>query len=161
MQIANETVATIDYTLTNDNGDTLDQSKDGQFCYLHGANNIIPGLEEALLGKSAGDTITVAVDPEDGYGHRDESMLQTVKREMFGTDQEVEVGMQFHAESPQGETLAITVTQVEDDDITIDGNHPLAGINLNFNVTVVDIRVATQEEIEHGHAHGPHDDHHH
>jgi len=161
MQIATETVATIDYTLTNDNGDILDRSQNGQFCYLHGANNIIPGLEEALTGKSAGDEVTVAVDPEEGYGPRDEAMMQTVSRDMFGPDQEIEVGMQFHAESPQGETLAITVTQVEGDDITVDGNHPLAGINLNFSVTVVDIRAATQEEIEHGHAHGPDDEHHH
>jgi FKBP-type peptidyl-prolyl cis-trans isomerase SlyD len=161
MQIAANMVATIDYTLTNDAGETLDSSQDGQFCYLHGASNIIPGLEDALAGKSAGDEVTVAVEPEEGYGLRDDAMMQTVSRAMFGTDQDIEVGMQFHAESPQGETMTISVTRVEGDDITVDGNHPLAGINLNFNVKVVDIRAATQEEIQHGHAHGPHDDHHH
>lgn len=161
MHVAKNTVVTIDYTLTNDDDEILDRSKDGQFCYLHGANNIIPGLEDALLGKDSGDQLKVAIKPEQGYGERDESMLQTVNRDMFGNDQEVKLGMQFHAESPQGETLSVTVTKVDGDDITIDGNHPMAGINLNFNVTVIDIRTASDEEIQHGHAHGPHDDHHH
>jgi len=161
MQISANTVVTIDYTLTNDNGDILDRSADGTFCYLHGASNIIPGLENALQGKAAGDQVTVSVQPEDAYGVRDESMLQVITRDMFGPDQEISPGMQFHAQSPQGETLVITVTNVDGDNITVDGNHPLAGIQLNFDVSVIDIRPATQEEIDHGHAHGPHDDHHH
>jgi len=161
MQIAANTVVTIDYTLTNDNGDILDRSQDSQFAYLHGASNIIPGLENALEGKSAGDEISVSVHPKDGYGERDEAMLQVISRDMFGPEQEIETGMQFHAQSPEGDTMVITVTSVENDDITVDGNHPLAGVNLNFAVTVVEIREASQEEIEHGHAHGPNDDHHH
>ena len=161
MQIAANTVVTIDYTLTNDNGDILDRSEDGQFCYLHGASNIIPGLENALVGKSASDEVSVSVPPGEGYGERDEAMLQTLSRDMFGPDQDIEAGMQFHAQSPQGDTMVITVTGVEGDDITVDGNHPLAGVNLNFSVRVIDIRPATQEEIDHGHAHTPGDDHHH
>jgi len=161
MQIAANTVVTIDYTLTNDNGDILDRSQDGQFCYLHGASNIIPGLEKALDGKTASDEVSVTVPPTEGYGERDDAMLQTISRNMFGPDQTIEPGMQFHAQSPQGDTMVITVTDIDGDDITVDGNHPLAGVNLNFDVKVVDIRAASQEEIEHGHAHGPGDDHHH
>lgn len=161
MNITDNTVVTIDYTLTNNDNDILDRSENGQFCYLHGANNIISGLESALLGKSQGDQLNVAIQPEQGYGERDESMLQTVKRAMFGTDQDIKVGTQFHAESPQGEAMAVTVTKIEGDDITIDGNHPMAGIPLNFDVTIIEIRTATQDEISHGHAHGPNDKHHH
>jgi len=155
MQISANTVVTIDYTLTNEAGETLDQSEGGNFCYLHGASNIIPGLEDALAGKSAGDQLNVTVDPEQGYGHRDESMLQVITKDMFGADQEIEPGMQFHAQSPEGETMVITVTNVDGDNISVDGNHPLAGVSLNFDVSVIDIREASKEEIEHGHAHGP------
>jgi FKBP-type peptidyl-prolyl cis-trans isomerase SlyD len=161
MQIAANTVVTIDYTLCNDKGDILDRSEDSQFCYLHGASNIIPGLENALIGKSAGDEISVAVQPEEGYGVRDEAMCQTITRDMFDPEQDIEAGMQFHAESPQGDTMVITVTQVDGDNITVDGNHPLAGVNLHFTVKVMDIREASQEEIAHGHAHGPDGGHHH
>lgn len=161
MQIAANTVVTIDYTLTNDNGDILDRSQDGQFCYLHGASNIIPGLEKALDGKTANDEVSVTVPPTEGYGERDDAMLQTISRNMFGSDQTIETGMQFHAQSPQGDTMVITVTDIDGDDITVDGNHPLAGVNLNFDVKIVDIRAASEEEIEHGHAHGAGDDHHH
>ena len=97
MQIAANTVVTIDYTLTNDNGDILDRSQDSQFAYLHGASNIIPGLENALEGKLAGDEINVSVQPSDGYGERDEAMLQVISRDMFGPEQQIEAGMQFHA----------------------------------------------------------------
>lgn len=155
MQIAANTVVTIDYTLTNDEGQILDQSDKGQFSYLHGASNIIPGLENALAGKSAGDSLNVSVQPEEGYGLRDEAMRQTLSRDMFGPDQDIEAGMQFHAQSPEGNTMVITVTNVDGDDISVDGNHPLAGVNLNFAVSVVDIREASKEEIDHGHAHGP------
>jgi len=159
MQVTANTVVTIDYVLTNDDGEIIDRSDNGAFCYLHGARNIIPGLENALAGKTSGDSLSVTVQPEEGYGVRDEALLQVISRDMFGPDQDIEPGMQFHAQSPQGETMVITVTQVEGDNITVDGNHPLAGTKLNFTVSVVDIRDATQEEIEHGHAHGP-DGHH-
>lgn len=159
MQITANKVVTIDYVLTDDDGTVIDRSENGNFCYLHGARNIIPGLESALAGKTAGDNLSVTVQPEEGYGVRDEAMLQVISRDMFGPDQDIEPGMQFHAQSPQGETMVITVKQVEGDDITVDGNHPLAGVSLNFAVSVIEIRDATQEEIEHGHAHGP-DGHH-
>ena len=155
MQIADKMVVTIDYTLKDDNGTILDNSTEGNFAYLHGANNIIPGLENALTGKSAGDELEVSVSPAEGYGEHNETMIQAVPRDMFDSEQEIEVGMQFHAQSPEGEMIVVTVTDIEGDDITVDGNHPLAGVNLNFGVKVIDIREASAEEIEHGHVHGP------
>lgn len=160
MQISDKMVVTIDYTLKDDNGTVLDSSTEGNFAYLHGANNIIPGLENALTGKSAGDEVDVSVSPAEGYGEHNETMIQAVPRDMFDSEQEIQVGMQFHAESPEGEMIVVTVTDVEGDDVTVDGNHPLAGVNLNFGVKVVDIREASAEEIEHGHVHGPGEHHH-
>ena len=161
MQISKNSVVTLNYTLKNDQGETLDESQDNSFVYLHGAGGIIPGLEGKLEGKSAGDTFSAHIEPEEGYGTRDDSMVQVVPREMFEADHPVEEGLQFHAESPEGDMLTVTVTKVEDDQITVDGNHPLAGIALNFDIKVADIREATAEEIEHGHAHGPDGHHHH
>ena len=155
MQIADKMVVTIDYTLKDDEGTVLDSSTEGNFAYLHGAHNIIPGLENALTGKSAGDEVEVSVSPAEGYGERNDSMIQSVPRDMFDSEQEIQVGMQFHAQSPEGEMIVVTVTDVEGDNITVDGNHPLAGVNLNFGVKVVDVREANQEEIDHGHVHGP------
>ena len=155
MQIADKMVVTIDYTLKDDNGNTLDSSSDGNFAYLHGSQNIIPGLESALTGKSAGDEIDVTVSPAEGYGERNDSMVQAVPRDMFDSEQEIEVGMQFHAQSPEGDMVVVTVTDVDKDDITVDGNHPLAGKHLNFGVKVVNVREATAEEMDHGHVHGP------
>lgn len=155
MQISQHKVVTLDYTLTNDEGEILDRSQDGQFVYLHGAGNIIPGLEQALAGKSAGDDLRVSIEPEDAYGQRNEAMQQDVPREMFGDIERIEPGMQFNAQGPNGDTMIVTVLSVNDDDITIDGNHPLAGVKLNFEVAVVDIRDASEEEISHGHVHGP------
>lgn len=160
MQISDKMVVTIDYTLKDDNGTVLDSSTEGNFAYLHGANNIIPGLENALTGKSAGDEVDVSVSPAEGYGEHNETMIQAVPRDMFDSEQEIQVGMQFHAESPEGEMIVVTVTDVEGDDVTVDGNHPLAGVNLNFGVKVIDIREASEEEIEHGHVHGPGEHHH-
>lgn len=161
MKIANNTVVTIDYELTDEDGNVLDSSEGGNFAYLHGASNIIPGLESALSGKSMGDQLSVAVSPEDGYGTRDESRLQAVPRDMFPSDTDIQVGMQFHAEGPEGQVLLVTVASINGDEVTVDGNHPLAGVNLNFEVSIMDIRDATAEEIDHGHVHGPGDAHHH
>ena len=155
MQIAENAVVTIDYTLKDNEGNVIDQSTNGQFAYLHGAANIIPGLEKALTGKQAGDELSVSVSPAEGYGERNDAMVQAVPREMFETGTNPEVGMQFHAESPQGDVIVVTVIGVEDDTITVDGNHPLAGVDLNFDVKVIDVRQATEEEIAHGHVHGP------
>ena len=154
MQIENEKVVTLHYKLTDDKGEVIDQSNDGSFAYLHGAKNIIPGLEDALTGKNAGDKFDVTIAPEQGYGERNEAMLQEVPREMFESGADIQVGSQFHAQGPNGETLVVAVVEVKDDKVVVDGNHPLAGVPLNFDVEVVDVRDATAEEIEHGHVHG-------
>ena len=154
MQIEQNKVVTLNYTLTDNDGNVIDQSNDGSFAYLHGANNIIPGLENALTGKTAGEKMDVAVEPADGYGERDAEKTQTVPRNMFPEDAEIETGMQFHAQGPGGETLVVTVVKFEDDTVTVDGNHPLAGVALNFDVEVMDVRDASEEELQHGHVHG-------
>jgi FKBP-type peptidyl-prolyl cis-trans isomerase SlyD len=160
MQIANDVVVSIEYTLTDDKGTVIDSSVGGEpLTYLHGAGNIIPGLEGALEGKKVGDSFKVSVSPAEGYGEKDEGLLQVVPRGMFQGVDQVEVGMQFHAQTDHGMQV-ITVAGVEGDNVTVDGNHPLAGQNLNFDVKVVDIRAATGEELEHGHVHGAGGHHH-
>jgi FKBP-type peptidyl-prolyl cis-trans isomerase SlyD len=161
MSIAENNVVTLHYTLTDDEGTVIDKSNDGSFLYLHGASNIIPGLENALTGKAVDDELKVTVSPEEGYGAHDDARLESVSREMFPEDAEIEAGMQFHAEGPEGQMMTVTVAKVEGDTVTIDGNHPLAGMQLNFEVKVIAIRDASAEELEHGHAHGPDGHHHH
>ncbi len=160
MQIEVQKVVTLNYTLTDNEGTVIDESRDSSFAYLHGASNIIPGLENALTGKKSGDSLSVSVAPDDGYGERDASRTQSVPKNMFPEDAEIEPGMQFHAQGPDEETIVVTVTEVEDETVTVDGNHPLAGVELNFAVEIIEVRDALQEEIEHGHVHGP-DGHHH
>lgn len=156
MQIAAQKVVTIDYTLTDDKGNVIDSSRGGTpLAYIHGIGNIIPGLESALEGKHAGDALKVSVPPQDGYGERDESMMQAVPRQMFETPDEIQVGMQFHTMTENGHPMVVTVIETSPETITVDANHPLAGQTLNFDVTVVEIRDATAEELEHGHVHGP------
>ena len=159
MTISANKVVTLNYTLTNDSGEVLDQSSNGQFAYLHGANNIIPGLENALAGKAVGDNLNVKVSPDQGYGVRDENLSQVVGIEMFESPDDIQVGQQFHAQSGDGHPVVITVTKVEGDQVTIDGNHPLAGVTLNFDVTVVDVRDATEQELAHQHVHAHGHDH--
>lgn len=160
MQISDNVVALIEYTLTNNQGEVLDSSVGGEpLGYIHGAGNIIPGLERALVGKKAGDTLKVTVAPADGYGEKNEAMLQEVPREMFQGVDQIEVGMQFHAQTDHGMQV-ITVAKVTADTITVDGNHPLAGETLNFDVKVIEVRAATEEELEHGHVHGNGGHHH-
>ncbi|HSG03801.1 MAG TPA: peptidylprolyl isomerase [Marinobacterium sp.] len=160
MQIAEKTVVSIHYTLTNTDGETLDSSV-GQdpLVYLHGANNIIAGLEAALLGKTVGDSLQVSVEPGEGYGELREELVQEVDRSAFQGVDEIDVGMQFMAQTPWGEQ-PVTVVKVEGDNITLDGNHPLAGQVLNFDVEVVEIRDASAEELDHGHVHGAGGHHH-
>ena len=155
MKISDKHVVTINYTLKDNDDNILDKSDDGSFCYLHGASNIIPGLEEALSGKSSGDAFSVTIPPEEAYGLHDEAKSQDVPRNMFPPEPEIEPGMQFNAQGPDGQTVVVTVKSVDGDTIVVDGNHPLAGVTLNFEVTVMDIRDATAEELEHGHVHGP------
>lgn len=160
MKIADTHVVTLNYTLTDNDGEIIDQSQDGSFVYLHGSQNIIPGLEKELTDKTVGDKFKVKIAPEDGYGQRDESRIEEVPREMFPEDQEIEPGMVFHAEGPNGEMITVTVLEVSDNSIKIDSNHALAGVELNFDVEVMAVRDAEPVEIEHGHVHGP-DGHHH
>jgi FKBP-type peptidyl-prolyl cis-trans isomerase SlyD len=160
MQIEKDSVVTIDYTLTDDAGKVIDTSKGKQpLAYLHGGGNLIPGLEKALEGKNAGDNIKVTIAPADAYGVRDEKLVQMVPSSAFQGVPELKVGMQFRSQSPQGSTV-VTVTKVEGQNVTVDANHPLAGMALSFDVDVKDIRKATQEELAHGHVHGPGGHHH-
>lgn len=153
MQIAADSVVSIDYTLKNDAGEVIDQSQPGQpMSYLHGHNNIIPGLESALLGKATGDSVEVRVEPSQGYGDVNPSLEQVVPRERFQGVDNLEVGMQFQASTEQG-PVSVRVTKVEGDDVTVDGNHPLAGQHLNFSVTIQEIRESSEEERVHGHIH--------
>lgn len=155
MQIAANTVVTMTYTLTNPEGEVLDKADPSHpFVYLHGAHNIIPGLENALAGKQANDSMVVSIQPEDGYGTRNESLTQQVPRHMFGdTPADVLVpGAQFQAQT-NGGIEVITVTAVDGDTISIDANHPLAGVTLTFDLNILDVRAATSEEIAHGHVH--------
>ncbi len=155
MQLTKHKVATINYTLTDDEDNTLDQSNDSSFTYLHGTGNIIPGLERALEGKEAGDAVSVDVSPEDAYGERNLEMIQRVPKDMFPDDIEIKIGMQFHAQSSSGDPVIVTIDSVEDDVVVVDGNHPMAGKQLHFEVELVEVRDASDEEIEHGHVHGP------
>ncbi|MCH9697098.1 MAG: peptidylprolyl isomerase [Gammaproteobacteria bacterium] len=155
MQVADKKVVSMQYKLTNDSGEVLDQSQpDSPLIYLHGSGNIIPGLEKGLDGKAAGDVVNVRVSAEEAYGVRDESMVQVLPRSAFQGVDNIETGMQFQAESPNGAVM-ITVTKINNDEITVDGNHPLAGEALTFDVEITDIRDATAEELDHGHVHGP------
>jgi FKBP-type peptidyl-prolyl cis-trans isomerase SlyD len=160
MQITQNAVVLIHYTLTDETGKTIDSSAGAEpLAYVHGNGNLIPGLERALEGKQAGDALSVKVSPAEAYGEYDENLVQSVPRDVLQGIDNVRVGMQLQAQSNQG-ARAVTVTDVADDKVTIDGNHPLAGKNLNFEVKVTDVRTATEEELAHGHVHGPGGHHH-
>jgi len=161
MIVAQDKVVLIHYTLTNDTGAVIDSSSGGDpLAYIHGQGNIIPGLEKALEGKRQGAKVSVKVDPAEGYGVRDDALVQSVPRRSFGGIAKIEPGMQFHAQTSQGHTRVVTVTAVKGDMVTVDGNHPLAGEHLNFDVEIAEVRDATAEEREHGHVHGPGGHHH-
>jgi FKBP-type peptidyl-prolyl cis-trans isomerase SlyD len=153
MSITNDRVISINYTLTNSQNQILDSSGSEPFSYLHGHQNIIPGLEKALDGKNQGDSFKISVPAADAYGKRDDRLITTVALDRFSGAGSVTPGMQFHAETPDGELQKVTVTKVEGDTVTIDANPPMAGMDLNFDVTVLDIREANEEELEHGHVH--------
>ena len=155
MQIEKNKVATLSYTLKNKKGDLLDQADAAHpFVYLHGANNIVVGLESRLAGKSKGDQLTAIVPAEEAYGLRDENLTQAIPRKMFeGMDDSMLVaGTQFEAQTNAGIEV-ITISKVEGDTIYIDANHPLAGEELHFDIEVLDVREATPEELAHGHVH--------
>ena len=155
MHVEKHRVVSIEYTLTSDGGEVLDTSEGREpLIYLHGEGNIIPGLERELEGKAKGDAMKVRIDPADAYGERVDAMVQTIPRSDLPPEIDVQVGMQLQARGPSGHQI-VTVVKVENDTVDLDGNHPLAGVPLNFAVEIVDIREATAEELEHGHVHGP------
>jgi FKBP-type peptidyl-prolyl cis-trans isomerase SlyD len=160
MQITQDAVVLIHYTLTDDTGQTIDSSAGSEpLAYIHGNGNLIPGLERELEGKGEGDKLDVKISPADGYGEFDKSLIQRVPKRALKGVGNLHVGMQLQAQSEKG-TRAVTVTQLVGDMVTLDGNHPLAGKNLNFKVEIVAVRVATEEELSHGHVHGPGGHHH-
>ena len=160
MEIAADRVVTIHYTLKDDNGAVLDSSAGGEpLAYIQGHGNLVSGLEKALEGKRDGNTLAVSVAPADGYGIRDEALIQRVpKRSLQGSGQ-IKKGMQFQA-STDGGMRTFTVTAVIGDMVTLDGNHPLADQTLHFDIEIVGVREATTEELEHGHVHGAGGHHH-
>ncbi len=155
MQIADEKVVSIHYTLTDDDGQVLDSSAGREpLTYMHGAGNIIPGLENALLGKAVGDKVATVLSPEEGYGTRNESLVQTISRSQFQDPSQVQLGVQLRVQTYDAVRIA-TVTKIVGDTVTLDMNHPLADTTLHFDVEVMAVRDATAEERAHGHVHAP------
>src|SRR5262245_34113827 len=160
VHIEKNRVVTLHYTLRDHQGAVIDTSSGrAPLSYLHGKGNIIPGLEKALAGKSAGDKLDVTVEPEQAYGPRDERLVQILPRRRFEQGAGVQAGMQLRVTTPRGARI-VTVVKVERDFVTVDGNHPLAGRTLHFAVEVAEVRRATHEEVAHGHVHGPGGHHH-
>ena len=160
--IAENQVVGIHYTLTNASGEVLDSSSgDEPLYYLHGHENIVPGLERKLTGRNVGDKLKVVVQPADGYGERDPRGEQQVPREAFPPGTPLEAGVQLALRDPSGAIVPIWISKVETDVVHVDLNHPLAGEVLHFDVEVVSVRAATGEELDHGHPHGPDGHHHH
>ncbi|MBZ0207106.1 MAG: peptidylprolyl isomerase [Flavobacteriales bacterium] len=150
MNISKNSVVSFHYKLSNNEGEILDSSEGREaFTYLQGTQMIVPGLEAQMEGKGKGDKFKAVVAPELGYGEFNKDLLQQVPLDRFG-EQKVEAGMQFQA----GEHSVVTVREVKDGQVLVDGNHPLAGVTLNFDVEVTDVREATKEELAHGHVHG-------
>jgi FKBP-type peptidyl-prolyl cis-trans isomerase SlyD len=160
MQIAKDSVVSIDYRLHLGDGKIVDESDPGDpLVYLQGYEEIVPGLEKALEGKKAGDTLKVQVSPEEGYGEYDPDGVEEVPREDFPPDMELEEGGIVTATDEDGDDVEFLVKKLTPKTVVVDFNHPLAGKTLHFEVTVREVRKATEEELEHGHAHGPHDEH--
>ena len=153
MQVEKNKVVEIDYTLKDENGDVLDSSEGREpLSYIQGTGNLIPGVENALEGKSSGEKVEITVPPETGYGVRDDSLLLTIEREKFGEVEDLKPGLRFRMDTPDG-PMIFTVVKLDETEVLVDGNHPLAGMTLNFDITVQSVREATTEELEHGHVH--------
>ena len=160
MTVAKDRVVSIAYTLKDDGGTVLDSSAGGDdLAYLHGHDNIIPGLEEALEGATPGESISTSVGPEKGYGTYDESLQMTVPRNRMPDDEELELGMQFAVQDREGNQAMVTLTSMDDESVVLDQNHPLAGKTLHFDVTVNEVRQASDIDLEHGHVHQPGHEH--
>tara|TARA_R110002072_G_scaffold301164_1_gene480190 strand:+ start:50475 stop:50960 length:486 start_codon:yes stop_codon:yes gene_type:complete len=151
--IGKNAVVGINYTLTNDAGEVMDTSEGREpLVYLHGSNNLIPGLEKELEGKTQGQSFKVTIPPAEAYGESNPELVQTLPLEMFKGVENVEPGMGFTAQGPQGQQH-IVVTAVNGEEVTVDGNHPMAGKTLHFAVEIMSVREASQEEVDHGHVH--------
>lgn len=162
MPIGANKVVTMNFTLTDDDGNVLDTTdQGGPFSYLSGNNNILPKLEEAIDSMIIGAKKQIRLEAADAYGNYNEQIVQVVGKENFPEDFELEVGLSYVASNPDGVQMPFVITEVRDEDVTIDFNHPLAGKNLNFDVELLDVRDATAEELSHGHVHGPDGHHHH
>ncbi len=152
--IGDNSFVSMHYKLTDDDGNVLDSSEGSEpLAYIHGAGNIIPGLENAMEGKSEGDCLQVSVEPAEGYGETMPDLIQTIERAAFQGVDSIEVGMVFESQAPDGSMQHIVVKNVNGDEVTIDANHPLAGVVLHFDIEIVAVRDATEEEVTHGHAH--------
>ncbi len=162
MKIAKGHVVAVDYSLHLGNGKVVDASEPGEpLTYLHGEGQIVPGLESALEGLDVGESRKVVVAPDQGYGAHDPRGIQEVPRSVVPADLEFRPGLELTAEGEDGEPVPFTIREVKPESVVIDLNHPLAGETLHFDVTVREVRTATEEELEHGHAHGPGDHHDH
>ncbi len=153
MTIQKDRVVSIDYELKDASGVLIDRSEGEPLSYLHGNDNLIPGLERQLEGKKAGDKVNCVIAPTDGYGERDTELVFEVSKSNFAEPEKIEPGMQFQAQQEDGVHI-VTVVSVEGENVKVDANHPLAGKDLHFNVTVKDVREASEEELSHGHVHG-------
>lgn len=153
MQISPNSVVKMHYTLTNPEGEVIDSSKGKDpLAYLHGHGNIIGGLEKQLEGKASGDKLVAEVPAAEGYGERNEALIVEAERSQFPEGVDLQPGMRFQAQTPNGPRIA-QITEINGDKVTVDTNHPLAGVDLKFDVEVVDVREASEEEIDHGHVH--------
>ena len=160
MKIAKDTVATLDYQLHLGDGKIVDGSTpDDPLVYLHGHEEIVPGLENALEGKVAGDKLQVVVTPEDGYGDYDPEGVEEVPRTDLPDDLPIAVGEIITGTDEEGDEVEFLIKEVKKDTVVVDFNHPMAGKTLHFDVTVREVRAATEEELEHGHAHAPGHEH--
>jgi FKBP-type peptidyl-prolyl cis-trans isomerase SlyD len=162
MPINVQRVIKFNYTLRDEQGNILDSTeKSGALSFLTGSGQIIPKLEEELSVMLIGSKKNIHIDAEDAYGEYESEAIQTVKRTEFPEDMNLEVGQSYYANTPDGGQMPFLIKEIKDGEIIIDFNHPLAGVNLDFDVHLLDVRDATQEEISHGHAHGAEGHHHH
>lgn len=154
MKVDKDRVVSIDYTLKDDTGEVIDTSEGREpLAFVYGSGSIIPGLEKNLEGKTPGDEFQVTVKPEEGYGEYNDQLIVEVSKDNFEEGAEINEGMQVQATKSDGSAQVLTVKDIADDKVTLDANHPLAGQTLHFEVAVTEVREATPEELEHGHAH--------
>jgi FKBP-type peptidyl-prolyl cis-trans isomerase SlyD len=153
MEVKNNTVVSIQYTLTDDKADVVDSSTEADpLSYIQGAGQLLPAVEDALEGKSPGDSLRLELSPEEGYGLRDDSLVFVVSREKLDGVEETALGTRYRVKTRDGEKV-LTLTEIGDKRVTLDGNHPLAGKRLHFDISVIEVRECTAEEMSHGHAH--------